>query len=256
MVADDSGHEIKVAEEVGDNSVDNFFANSDSVQPEKTPHCPLTLMPLLARGDLDPSEQDPTMISLGDDVKTPEHLTKGLWNDDDEQTGNVPEKEAGIVAAQKFFRRLNREAARKQADQYCGPVDAAQEWAMDMAENEVDVMAKPLAPMEDVLLVDLQSQPDIDVPAPVMNPIDDALAMSEMPVEVMPEQNVFVPTTQDIEIGPSEITPEVGEADDFVIDMEPELDETFEGTDIIELDDVSTPEDIDVDMSENDVTFF
>jgi hypothetical protein len=139
------------------NATDDFFTSSHSASVS-VPHCRSTMMPILARGDLDPSLMDNTLVEMMNLTPLPESVADQI------RAMNCSDM-SKIRAA---FRWLDKQADAAEDGKYAGRVDAG-EYQLRRADNEIDLagLPQPELPVDekpgDYELEELFDAPEIDV---------------------------------------------------------------------------------------------
>jgi hypothetical protein len=164
------GQRMAVKAETIGGSVDAFFASTDEKHvPTMASHCRSTMMPILAaRGDLDPSDMDTTMIDMMNMSGLPEGQYKQIW--DDRKNNKYSSNLEAIRAA---FRWLNHRKESAESSRYAGKVKAYG-ISMGMGDTPVDISA-PLSPTPDVEM----GQNVLDNPPMLNEPVAEAAPQAE-----------------------------------------------------------------------------
>lgn len=176
------------------NPADDFFADDTAHGVKEVPHCPSTRLPLYAAiDDVDPSWVEDLLVIV------------------DNITGNPGDKSDGkpVEKAQAAFRAIDRAAAEQDRVRYSEPVDSS-EYAIEAAENEVELAAKPLPPLDvdasagDFIGEDapspLADEPSIDMTADTKGTIFEGSDVIELDQNREPKESV------DVELNESEIS--------------------------------------------------
>jgi hypothetical protein len=206
---------LKVADSKG-GSVDEFLASGDNLGGLMVSHCQSTMLPVLARGDLDESEMDQTMIDLMNTTELPETVASEIRSS----------KVSNLKKVQAAFRNLISFRDRREAEKYSGKVDTAG-FVVDTEERPVELIEalkrKEVAVnLKRSKLAELQIDSKAEeLQAQLVSP------PAEMPTDV----DAFVP--QDVE-------------------METFKEPEFEGTDEVAVEEVIPgPGEVDVDMRQD-----
>jgi len=179
-------------------------------------HCQSTMLPVLARGDLDESEMDQTMIDLMNVAALPETVASEIRGS----------KVSNLKKVQAAFRNLISFRDRREAEKYSGKVDTAG-FVVDTEERPVELIEalkrKEVAVnLKRSKLAELQIDSKAEeLQAQLVSP------PAEMPTDV----DAFVP--QDVE-------------------METFKEPEFEGTDEVVVNEaIPGPGEVDVDMRQD-----
>lgn len=122
---------LKIAEAKG-NGVDEFLASGDHTGGLMVAHCQSTMLPIMAKGDLDQSEMDQTLIDLMNVSDLPESVTSKIRES----------KESNLKKVQTAFRQLISLRDRHEADKYSGKVDTAG-FVVDTEERPIELVNPP-----------------------------------------------------------------------------------------------------------------
>jgi hypothetical protein len=121
------------------NVADDFLAMDETpYETKEIPYCRSTMMPLYASvDDLDPSGVNDLMVVVEN--------VSGVPGDEAARLRMLDEKP--IKKAQEIFRAIDKAAATQERRRYSEPVDAS-EFMMDSAENEIELFAETLPPLD------------------------------------------------------------------------------------------------------------
>jgi hypothetical protein len=119
---------LKVADSNG-GSVDEFLASGDNAGGLMVAYCQSTMLPVLAKGDLDESEMDQTMIDLMSIAGLPETAAGEIRNS----------KDSNLKKVQAAFRRIVSQQDRCDAEKYVGKIDTAG-FVIDTEDRPVDLI--------------------------------------------------------------------------------------------------------------------
>jgi hypothetical protein len=119
---------LKVADSKG-GSVDEFLASGDNAGGLMVAYCQSTMLPVLAKGDLDESEMDQTMIDLMSIAGLPETAAGEIRNS----------KDSNLKKVQAAFRRIVSQQDRCDAEKYVGKIDTAG-FVIDTEDRPVDLI--------------------------------------------------------------------------------------------------------------------
>jgi hypothetical protein len=222
------------------NSVDEFLASGDNAGGLMVAHCQSTMLPILAaKGDLDESEMDATMIDLMNITKLPETAASEIRQG----------KDSNLKKVQAAFRELISLRDRREAEKYSGKVDTAG-FVVDTEERPVELIEalkreEMVANLAEPKLAELQiNSQKGELKTQLVPP------SADMPTDT----EEFVP--QDVDVGqfksaempttPDKFVPQDVEMGQF---MEPE----FEKSDEVELDaaPLPGPGEVDVDLRQD-----
>ncbi len=147
-------------------ALDSFLSQGDSHETEMTPHCRSTMLPVVAaRGDLDPSEMDSTLVELMNVTGLPEDDVEKLRKD------KHNDKYSSVAVLQAAFRMIDRMVQETGSGQYVETPEAS-DCVLARADNEIELAS---VPMGDIPVNHLPDQMSVDV---------EAAAEPELPVEM------------------------------------------------------------------------
>ena len=96
-------------------------------------HCQSTMLPILAKGDLDESEMDATMIDLMNITKLPETVASEIRQS----------KDSNLKKVQAAFRALISLRDRREAEKYSGKVDTAGLMKFMVSKIDMPALTEP-----------------------------------------------------------------------------------------------------------------
>jgi hypothetical protein len=220
----DSNEGSRVASSSG-NAVDDFMASDNKHKASMVAHCCSTMLPLLtARGDLDPSEMDQTMIDMMNVTSLPETVASEIRKS----------KASNLKKVQAAFRKLVAIRDRKEAATYKGKVNTS-EFVIDTEDRPVDVLDAKKAAEVNVDLVNHKADRPVEVAKAAKTNFDGirSLKSEETPIDIAKKADKPVLAIDrrvaDIEMDMDGFVPQDVELGQF-------LELEFEGTDEIPVD--------------------
>jgi len=267
------------------NGFDDFFGSDDRSE-SMVSHCRTTMLPIYARGDLDRSDMDSTLIEMGEVTTIPQTVLSKIR---DASGSNV-------WKIKKAFRYLDKVADENDRKQYASKIDAS-EYLVERADNEIELGAEAMSDIEvDPTSGDLFSEietekfvpTNFDGPSTLNRVLDEVDVMDDtseeqipveeldvsfdnvevaddnseeqIHVELMDENNVsklqlddviFAPEQLAVDEHVADLEADVQEFDTQDVDMDQFFEEEFEGTDEFALDDErDIPMDLNVEIGD------
>jgi hypothetical protein len=200
------GDLLGVGESITGSAVDDFLESTENHKAEMIPVCQSTALPILGQDELDPSEVNDSLIDLTTVTELPQKIV------------DAARERGGIKGIQSAFRWLQAAKEARALDRYAGSVDAS-EFAIQPTDMSVDIT--PAVKREPIAM---NSQPNrgFDVEVHGAGPSVDGI----IPMNGASDQLV-------VEIGNKFVAQDI-ETDVF-------LEDEFEGTDQVELEDYNVP---------------
>jgi len=185
-------------------SVDEFLASGDNEGTKLVSHCQSTMLPILAaKGDLDSSEMDQTLIDVMNVTELPEDAVQTIR---ESKCGNLQK-------VQKAFRQLVSIRDRREAEKYSGKVDTAG-FVVDTEERPIELVD---APKKEEVAVDLNRETTAELQINSKKDGSKGLPVNEKPAELVADVVAFA--AQDVEMETFK-EPEFENADEIGLDEE------------------------------------
>lgn len=228
---------LKVADSKS-GSVDEFLASGDNLGGLMVAHCQSTMLPVLARGDLDESEMDQTMIDLMNTTELPETVASEIRSS----------KVSNLKKVQAAFRKIMSLRDSREVEKYSGKVDTAG-FVIDTEERPVELIE---ALKRKEVAVDLNRK----TTAKLEFEADDKL-------DIEPGEEGFVAELQisskgdelkevKVDTKPAKMVADAGAFVPQDVEMETFKEPEFEGTDSVVVDEaIPGPGEVDVDMRQD-----
>jgi len=134
------------------NTTDDFLASDNGTGQSMVAHCHSTMLPIIARGDLDPSEMDETLVDLMNVTELPETLASSIR----------ASQASNLRKVQMAFRGIISLREQREAKKYSGTVENAG-FVVDTVDRPIEIVEPKKVEPVDADLVNHEADMPIDV---------------------------------------------------------------------------------------------